>query len=87
MIRDALDHDRLKLFIQPMFEVGSRRPVTWEVLVTLIDAAGKVRFPAEFIQQAESLDLIQKVDQKVAQVAMARWRKYHRCRPRYAADP
>jgi EAL domain-containing protein (putative c-di-GMP-specific phosphodiesterase class I) len=66
MIRDALDHDRLKLFIQPVFEVGSRRPVTWEVLVTLIDAGGKVRFPAEFIQQAESLDLIQKVDQKVA---------------------
>jgi EAL domain-containing protein (putative c-di-GMP-specific phosphodiesterase class I) len=77
MIRDALERDRLKLFVQPMFEVGTRRPVTWEVLVTLIDSAGKVRFPAEFIQQAEALDLIQKVDEKVAQVAMARWRKYH----------
>lgn len=77
MIRDALEHDRLKLFIQPMFDIGSKRAVTWEVLVTLIDGAGKVRFPAEFIQQAESLDLIQKIDQKVAQIAMARWRRYH----------
>lgn len=77
MIRDALEHDRLKLFLQPMFEVKARRPITWEVLVTLIDSAGKVRFPAEFIQQAEALDLIQRIDQKVAQIATTTWRRYH----------
>ncbi|MBI4219816.1 MAG: EAL domain-containing protein [Chloroflexi bacterium] len=76
MIREALEAARIRLFMQPMFEVRSRRAVRHEVFVTLVDSAGKVRFPAEFIPQAEALDLIQVIDQKVAELAIQRWRTY-----------
>jgi len=76
MILDALEHDRVRLVRQPVVSVAGDRPTMYEVLVRLEDERGAFRMPSEFILQAEALDVVQRIDQRVVEGACERWRRY-----------
>jgi EAL domain-containing protein (putative c-di-GMP-specific phosphodiesterase class I) len=48
----------------------------YEVLVRLEDADGRLMTPAEFIPDAESLDLIRQIDERVMELAFDRWKLF-----------
>ncbi|MBI4219718.1 MAG: EAL domain-containing protein [Chloroflexi bacterium] len=76
MILDAVSQNRLRLYWQPIVSVETRQPFMHEVLVRLADAEGRLYAPMEFIPQAETLDLIHVIDQRVVELSFDRWRRY-----------
>ena len=78
-ILDALDNHRLTLFLQPIYGVESREIEMYEVLVRIKEADGTLINPAEFIAEAESLDLIQQIDERVIASALHRSKKWADC--------
>jgi diguanylate cyclase (GGDEF)-like protein len=58
----ALENDRLKLFLQPVVEIVSRRPVFHEGLLRLERADGSLSPANDFIELCEQLGLIRLVD-------------------------
>ena len=74
-ILDALDNHRLTLYRQPIYGVESRKIEMYEVLVRIKEADGTIISPADFIAEAESLDLIQQIDERVIAAALNRSKK------------
>ena len=74
-ILDALDKNRLTLYRQPIYGVESRKIEMYEVLVRIEETDGAIILPAEFIAEAESLDLIQQIDERVIAAALHRSEK------------
>jgi len=74
-IVDALDNHRLTLFRQPIYGVESRQIEMYEVLVRIKEADGTLISPDDFISEAESLDLIQQIDERVIAAALHRSQK------------
>ncbi|OFZ92996.1 MAG: hypothetical protein A3I62_02715 [Betaproteobacteria bacterium RIFCSPLOWO2_02_FULL_62_79] len=66
-LRDALDDDRLILFSQPVVRLRDRKPVHHEILVRILDDDGTYILPANFIELAESLGLVQEIDMCVVE--------------------
>ena len=66
-LRDALDDDRLELFAQPVVRLKDLKPVSHEILVRIRDDEGQHILPANFVELAESLGLIQEIDMRVVQ--------------------
>lgn len=66
-LRDALDEDRLVLFSQPVVQLKDLKPVHHEILVRIIDSNGNFILPANFIELAESLGMIQEIDMRVVE--------------------
>jgi diguanylate cyclase (GGDEF)-like protein/PAS domain S-box-containing protein len=76
LILDALAADRVRLYRQPIFNVVSREIAMYEVLVRMADVDGRLLSPAEFIPQAETLDVVHLIDQRVVDLSLVRWRSY-----------
>jgi diguanylate cyclase (GGDEF)-like protein len=76
MILDSLAGDRVRLYRQPIVNVASRKTEMYEVLVRLADADGRLYSPTEFIPQAETLDVVHLIDQRVIELSFRRWRSY-----------
>jgi predicted signal transduction protein with EAL and GGDEF domain len=55
IVRDAVEHDRLEVHYQPVFEMGGHRLVGFEALARLPAPDGSVIGPAQFIPIAEEL--------------------------------
>lgn len=70
-LRDALDEDRLVLFAQPVVRLKDLKPVSHEILVRIRDADGKHILPANFVELAESLGVIQEIDMRVVEKLLA----------------
>ncbi|HWI16085.1 MAG TPA: EAL domain-containing protein, partial [Burkholderiales bacterium] len=66
-LRDALDDDRLELFAQPVVRLKDLKAVSHEILVRIRDEEGQHILPANFVELAESLGLIQEIDMRVVQ--------------------
>ena len=66
-LRDALDDDRLVLFAQPVVRLKDLKPVSYEILVRIRDDDGKHILPANFVELAESLGVIQEIDMRVVE--------------------
>lgn len=66
-LREVLDEDRLVLYSQPVVRLVGREPVHHEVLVRIQDEDGRVIPPADFIEVAESLGMVQEIDLAVVQ--------------------
>ena len=66
-LREALDEDRLVLFAQPVVRLKDLKPMSHEVLVRIRDEEGKHILPANFVELAESLGMIQEIDMRVVQ--------------------
>jgi EAL domain-containing protein (putative c-di-GMP-specific phosphodiesterase class I) len=66
-LRDALDDDRLVLFAQPVVRLKDLKPVSYEILVRIREEDGKHILPANFVELAESLGLIQEIDMRAVE--------------------
>jgi diguanylate cyclase (GGDEF)-like protein/PAS domain S-box-containing protein len=64
-LREALDEDRLLLYSQPVVRLTDRKLMHQEILVRMQDEQGKIIFPGDFIEVAESIGLIQEIDMMV----------------------
>lgn len=62
MIRDALDANRVDLYLQPVVGLPQRRTYFYEGYTRIRDADGRVLAPAEFLAAAEEAGLITDVD-------------------------
>jgi EAL domain-containing protein (putative c-di-GMP-specific phosphodiesterase class I) len=76
LILDALAANRVRLYRQPIIGVESREVAMYEVLVRMADFDGRLLSPAEFIPQAETLDVVHLIDQRVVALSFLRWRAY-----------
>lgn len=61
-VRDALNHNRVDLYLQPMVSLPQRRTVFYEGSSRLRDASGRVIMPAEYLAAAEAEGLITAID-------------------------
>lgn len=62
MIRDALDANRVDLYLQPVVGLPQRRTYFYEGYTRIRDSDGRVLAPAEFLAAAEEAGLITDVD-------------------------
>jgi diguanylate cyclase (GGDEF)-like protein len=69
IVRDAVEHDRLEVHYQPVFEMGGHRLVGFEALARLPAPDGSVIAPAQFIPIAEELRLIDRIGEWVLREA------------------
>jgi PAS domain S-box-containing protein len=69
-IRDALDHDRLVLYSQPIVDLLTGETVQHELLLRMIGEDGEIIPPAEFLPAAERYGLISEIDRWVIRQAV-----------------
>ncbi len=61
-LRDSLDEDRLTLFAQPVVRLNDRKVMHHEILLRVRGDDGEYALPAQFIETAETLGLVQEID-------------------------
>ncbi len=66
-LRNALDHDGLRVHFQPIIDIESDQVVAAEALLRVHDSDGTVLSPAEFVEAAESGGLISQLGLQVLQ--------------------
>lgn len=64
-LREVLDEDRIVLYWQPVVRLADQKTVHHEVLVRILDRSGNLVLPAQFIEVAESLGMVQEIDMSV----------------------
>lgn len=70
-ITEALDHDRFRLFAQPIMHLGTRRITRHELLLRMVADDGTIISPATFLSVAEKYGLINRIDRWVVDHAIA----------------
>ncbi len=70
MVIDAIDNRRLVPFFQPILDIAGRRIVAYEVL-SRIDLNGKMIRADEFVEIAERIGVIHRLDMLVLELALA----------------
>lgn len=76
MILDAVRNDKLILYRQPIVNVKDRGVAMYEVLVRIELVQGDVKMPFDFIPQAEAMDMVQVIDERVIERSCQRWRQF-----------
>ena len=76
MILDAVGTGKLILYCQPIVNVEDRAVAMYEVLVRLELVQGDVKMPFDFIPQAEAMDMVQLIDERVIERSCQRWREF-----------
>jgi len=76
MIVSAIEQRRLRLFRQPIVSIADRKLVMHEVLVRIEDEDGTIRTPGDFMPQAETLGLANRIDRCIIDATCKRWRNY-----------
>jgi diguanylate cyclase (GGDEF)-like protein/PAS domain S-box-containing protein len=66
-LREVLDEDRLVLYSQAVVRLEGREPVHHEILCRIQEEDGRIIPPADFIEVAESLGMVQEIDLAVVQ--------------------
>ena len=61
-VRDALAHNRVDLYLQPVVSLPQRRTVFYESFSRLRDETGRVMMPAEYLAVAEPEGLVTAID-------------------------
>jgi cyclic-di-GMP phosphodiesterase TipF (flagellum assembly factor) len=61
-IREALEENRVDLYLQPVVGLPQRRTLFYESFSRLRDAGGRVMMPAEYLAVAEPAGLVQSID-------------------------
>jgi cyclic-di-GMP phosphodiesterase TipF (flagellum assembly factor) len=61
-VRDALAHNRVDLYLQPVVSLPQRRIVFYESFSRLRDQTGRVMMPAEYLSVAEPEGLVSAID-------------------------
>lgn len=70
-IREALDHDRLLLYRQPILDLHLNRVTAYELLLRMLGPEGKVVGPSAFLHVACRSELMIEIDQWVVRRALA----------------
>jgi EAL domain-containing protein (putative c-di-GMP-specific phosphodiesterase class I)/GGDEF domain-containing protein/PAS domain-containing protein len=70
-ITEVVGADRLRLYAQPILDLTLNEITRHEILVRVLDEAGRPQPPAAFLAVAERLDRIQLVDQWVIERSLA----------------
>lgn len=76
-IRDALEHNRFVLYLQPILDIRHNHIVGHEALLRMIDETGILLPPADFLNFAERLGLIREIDHWVVCSAIQIIKKFH----------
>ena len=71
-LRTALAHDGVRMFLQPVVDLATRRTVAAEALVRLEHPELGLLEPADFIQVAEDTGLVVHIDARITELALAR---------------
>ncbi len=61
-VREALQENRVDLYLQPVVNLPQRRTLFYESFSRLRDATGRVMMPAEYLSVAEPEGLVQAID-------------------------
>jgi cyclic-di-GMP phosphodiesterase TipF (flagellum assembly factor) len=61
-VRDALAHNRVDLYLQPVVSLPQRRTVFYESFSRLRDDTGRIMMPAEYLKVAEPEGLVSAID-------------------------
>ena len=61
-VRDALAHNRVDLYLQPVVSLPQRRTVFYESFSRLRDETGRIMMPAEYLSVAEPEGLVSAID-------------------------
>ncbi len=69
-LRQALEHERFRLYCQPIVPLAAKGPMHFEILLRL-EEDGQIVMPAEFIPAAERYGLMPGIDRWVAQRTFA----------------
>jgi diguanylate cyclase (GGDEF)-like protein len=64
-IREALDHERMVVYAQPIFDLRNQCVAREELLIRMLDEQGDVIPPSSFLPTAERLGLIAEIDRLV----------------------
>lgn len=64
-IIDALNDDRIEVFLQPIYSINKNRFVAAEALVRIRSKSGELVMPGEFIPVAEQCGLIEQIGDRV----------------------
>ncbi len=75
-ISDAMEHDRLRLFMQEIRTLGEDQSSHWEVLLRMFNRKGKLLLPGSFLPAAERYGLIQRLDEWVIDSLFATLHEY-----------
>ncbi|VAW55120.1 diguanylate cyclase/phosphodiesterase (GGDEF & EAL domains) with PAS/PAC sensor(s) [hydrothermal vent metagenome] len=77
-ITEAIEHNRLCLYAQPIASLKNKKPLNShvEILVRLIDDGNQIISPAAFIPAAERYNLMHLIDRKVIRETFAYINKY-----------
>jgi PAS domain S-box-containing protein len=70
-IRSAIKADRLALYAQPIIDLATGEPVQQELLLRMVDEAGSVIQPCDFLPIAERWGLMPEIDRWVIRQAAA----------------
>lgn len=70
-LRNALDHDELLLFAQPIMRLEGGGPPHFELFIRMQDQGGAIIRPGAFLPTAERHDLVQELDAWVIRKAIA----------------
>ncbi len=62
VVREALQENRVDLYLQPVVNLPQRRTLFYESFSRLRDASGRVMMPAEYLSVAEPEGLVQAID-------------------------
>ena len=62
VVREALQENRVDLYLQPVVNLPQRRTLFYESFSRLRDATGRVMMPAEYLAVAEPEGLVQAID-------------------------
>lgn len=76
-INRALEECRFRLYCQPIVPIGGAGRRHGEVLVRMLDEAGKLVPPCDFIPPAERYGLMPKLDRWIVQEALSLFAKAH----------
>jgi len=69
-IREALEHDLLELYCQPILDLRTGRISQYELLLRMIDGDGEVLLPRAFLGVAERYGLMNDIDRWVVEEAI-----------------
>lgn len=64
-VKDSLQHERIKLYYQPIIDLATEKPVMFETLMRLADEKNRLVMPPDFLPAAKQFDLLPDIDDKV----------------------
>jgi diguanylate cyclase (GGDEF)-like protein len=74
-IKEAISGNHFQIVFQPIVELGSLRPVIYEVLIRM-DSDGKILLPHSFLGTAERFHLVPEIDRQVIAKVVPHLREY-----------